>query len=85
MTATPIPTRAEDPRRSEPLELTHMDVVGPITPASLAGHRYFLLVTDDYSRRSSVRVLSKEQELAMLLVQPQTTWQQQSAKQARRL
>ena len=33
------------------LELIHMDVWGPIKTASLGGHRYFVSVVDDYSKR----------------------------------
>ena len=35
---------------SEPLELIHADICGPITPPTLGGSRYFLLIIDDYSR-----------------------------------
>jgi transposase InsO family protein len=32
------------------LELVHCDLCGPVTPATLGGQRYFLLLVDDASR-----------------------------------
>uniref|UniRef100_A0A8R7VB64 GAG-pre-integrase domain-containing protein n=1 Tax=Triticum urartu TaxID=4572 RepID=A0A8R7VB64_TRIUA len=37
-------------RASKALKLVHGDLCGPITPATPAGNRYFLLVVDDFSR-----------------------------------
>ena len=36
-------------RVTEPLELIHADICGPITLPTLGGSRYFLLIIDDYS------------------------------------
>ena len=44
-------------RASEPLELIHMDICGPISPPTLGGSRYFLLIIDDYSRLTWVAML----------------------------
>ena len=44
-------------RASEPLELIHADLCGPITPTTLGGSRYFLLIIDDYSRLTWVSML----------------------------
>ncbi|CAH9056331.1 unnamed protein product [Cuscuta europaea] len=41
----------------EPLELLHADLCGPITPSTLAGNNYFMLIVDDYSRWTWVFVI----------------------------
>ncbi|CAL9010602.1 unnamed protein product, partial [Prunus brigantina] len=41
-------------RASNPLELVHTDICGPMKTESLSGNRYFLLFTDDYTRMSWV-------------------------------
>ncbi|CAL9022194.1 unnamed protein product [Prunus brigantina] len=41
-------------RASNPLELVHIDICGPMKTESLSGNRYFLLFTDDYTRMSWV-------------------------------
>ena len=46
----------------EPLELIHMDICGPITPISLGGSRYFLLIIDDYSRLTWVAMLQNKSD-----------------------
>jgi transposase InsO family protein len=37
-------------RSTEPLQLLHGDICGPISPATPSGNKYFLLLVDDYSR-----------------------------------
>ena len=44
-------------RATEPLELIHIDICGPITPTTLGGSRYFLLIMDDFSRLTWVSML----------------------------
>ncbi|CAL2258380.1 unnamed protein product [Prunus armeniaca] len=41
-------------RGSNPLELVHTDICGPMKTESLSGNRYFLLFTDDFTRMSWV-------------------------------
>ena len=49
-------------RASKPLELVYVDLCGPITPATPAGNKYFMLLVDDYSRWMNVFMLrSKDQ------------------------
>lgn len=36
---------------TQPLEILHMDLVGPITPISRAGYRYFLSIRDQCTRK----------------------------------
>jgi len=46
------------------LELVHADLCGQITPRSIGGAAYFLLVVDDHSRYMWVEILqSKDQAL----------------------
>ncbi|KAD5961432.1 hypothetical protein E3N88_12905 [Mikania micrantha] len=49
-------------RASRKLELVHADLCGPITPSTLAGRRYFLLLVDDYSRYMWVYFLKTKDE-----------------------
>ena len=35
-------------RAHKPLKLVYVDIFGPITPSTLEGSRYFLLLIDDY-------------------------------------
>ena len=44
-------------RATEPLELIHMDIYGPISPSTLGGSRYFLLIIDDFFRLIWVAML----------------------------
>jgi len=51
-------------RANKGLELVHTDLCGQITPKSIGGASYFLLVVDDYSRYMWVEMLrSKDQAL----------------------
>jgi len=45
----PFPQQALG-RSTEPLQLLHGDICGPITPPTPSGNWYFLLLVDDYSR-----------------------------------
>ena len=51
-------------RAKERLELVHGDLCGPVTPATLGGRRYFLLLVDDLSRYMWVMVLGSKGEAA---------------------
>ena len=42
---------------TELLELIHIDICGPISPPTLGGSQYFLLVIDDFSRLTWVAML----------------------------
>jgi hypothetical protein len=46
---TPSPHQAQQ-RATEPLELMHGDICGPITMVTPSGNRYFLLLLDGFSR-----------------------------------
>ena len=49
-------------RAKEVLGLVHSDICGPITPISNEGKRYFIMFTDDYSRKTWVYILQKKSE-----------------------
>ncbi|KAL8101290.1 hypothetical protein AgCh_033242 [Apium graveolens] len=49
-------------RAKQPLELIHGDLCGPITPATKAGNKYFLLLVDDYNRVMWVYLLTRKDE-----------------------
>jgi hypothetical protein len=51
-------------RAKERLELVHGDLCGPVTPATLGGRHYFLLLVDDLSHYMWVVVLSNKGEAA---------------------
>ncbi|KIJ11770.1 hypothetical protein PAXINDRAFT_36859, partial [Paxillus involutus ATCC 200175] len=40
----------EGPRTTRPLEMVHTDVGGPITPRSREGHRFWIIIVDDFAR-----------------------------------
>ncbi|KAL4361783.1 hypothetical protein GQ457_04G023210 [Hibiscus cannabinus] len=49
-------------RATEPLQLVHTDVCGPIKPLSFGKCRYFMLFIDDYSRKTWVYFLKQKSE-----------------------
>ena len=53
---TPFP-KTSSFRAFEPLELIHADICGPISPPTLGGSRYFLLIIDDFSQLTWVAML----------------------------
>jgi transposase InsO family protein len=58
---TPFP-RASPYRAQRGLELVHGDLCGPITPATLGGNKYFLLIVDDHSRYMWVETIRTKDE-----------------------
>ncbi|GJS95759.1 retrotransposon protein, putative, unclassified [Tanacetum coccineum] len=55
-TRIPFPEQAVF-RAKKPLELVHADLCGPITPTTVGGSKYFLLLVDDFSMWSWVYML----------------------------
>jgi hypothetical protein len=49
-------------RTTRTLELLHMDLMGPTRTASLGGKKYILVVVDDYSRYTWIRLLKEKSE-----------------------
>ena len=58
---TPFP-KLSTFRASMPLELIHADICGPITPPTLGGNRYFLLIIDYHSRLIWVAMLQHKSD-----------------------
>lgn len=48
---------------SQPLELVHMDVCGPMQEKTPGGNRYFVSFTDDYSRCSVLTLLKEKKQV----------------------
>ena len=53
-------------RASKPLELIHADLCGPISPATIGGSHYFMLLVDDFSRWMWIYVI-KTKDKALLM------------------
>ena len=51
-----------DINTTRPLDLLHMDLMGPMRTESIGGKRYVLVVVDDYSRFSFVCMLREKSE-----------------------
>jgi hypothetical protein len=49
-------------RATQPLELIHADLCGPIAPASSSGKRYIMCCIDDYSRKVWTLLLTEKGE-----------------------
>ncbi|MBW0526154.1 hypothetical protein O181_065869 [Austropuccinia psidii MF-1] len=45
---------------SLPLDCVHIDLVGPISPASVSGYRYFLTIVDQATSYKIIRLLKKK-------------------------
>lgn len=50
-------------RSKKPLELLHMDLCGPLPDVAVGGFRYFLTITDDYSRKVTTYALKEKREV----------------------
>jgi hypothetical protein len=46
--------KLEEYSTTKPLEIVHVDLVGPTTTKDLKGERYFMLLVDDYTRMTAV-------------------------------
>jgi Reverse transcriptase (RNA-dependent DNA polymerase)/gag-polypeptide of LTR copia-type/Integrase core domain/GAG-pre-integrase domain/Domain of unknown function (DUF4219) len=60
------PSRRPATRASEPLELIHSDLCGPIDPTSYGGTNYYLLFTDDFTRMTHIYPLKRKSSAAVL-------------------
>ncbi|GBM71677.1 Retrovirus-related Pol polyprotein from transposon TNT 1-94 [Araneus ventricosus] len=50
-------------RSNKPLELLPMDLCGPIQNVAIGGYRYFLTITDDYSRKVNVYPVKEKRDV----------------------
>ncbi|MBW0535060.1 hypothetical protein O181_074775 [Austropuccinia psidii MF-1] len=60
MTLKPFKSHFDEVEKS--LDCLHLDLVGPITPPSVSGHRYFLTVVDQYTYFKFVKFLKKKSD-----------------------
>ena len=59
---TQLPLFGFRERTSRPLERIHLDVCGPIEPATYDGHRYFVTFTDDHSHMVPVFLMHSKSD-----------------------
>lgn len=74
--AKPFPSSAK--RATQPLELVHSDVCGPMSSCSWGGARYLLTFTDDFSRKSWGYLLRNKSEVLSVFIQFKTLVEKQS-------
>ena len=60
------PSHQPATRATEPLELIHSDLCGPIEPASYGGTKYYLLFTDDFTGMTHIYPLKKKSSADVL-------------------
>ena len=60
-------TRVSHILTKRPLELLHMDLMGPSKSESLGGKKYILVVVDDFSRYTWVDLLREKSEAAEII------------------
>jgi hypothetical protein len=59
-----FPKESVSEESTEPLQLVHMDVCGPMPKASKGGSRYLATFLDDYNKLSVVQPLKKKSDIA---------------------
>jgi transposase InsO family protein len=67
-------------RSTEPLQLLHGDICGPITPPTPSGNRYFLLLVDDHSRYMWICLLPTKDAAAAAIKRVQAAAERKSGK-----
>lgn len=80
-TRQPFPT--SDSKSTEPLQLVHMDLCGPMPEPSLGGHRYVATILDDYSKLSAVIPLQKKKQVAAVVQEHLKQLELQSGKKVK--
>lgn len=59
-----LPFKRSTHASTQPLELVHTDVCGPLPVTSLGGNNYFVTILDDYSKLSAVQPLVRKSDTA---------------------
>lgn len=62
-TREPFPKESDSKESTEPLELVHMDVCGPMPVRSKGGSRCLATFLDDYSKLSVVQPIEKKSDV----------------------
>lgn len=57
------PNKDDGTRATEPLQLVHSDVIGPMNPNSFGGSRFLVTFVDDFSRKVFVYPLKNKSEV----------------------
>jgi transposase InsO family protein len=52
-------------RSNAPLDLLHIDLCGPVTPATIAGNQYLFVLVDDYSRKTWVYLITHKDDAVL--------------------
>ncbi|MBW0542512.1 hypothetical protein O181_082227 [Austropuccinia psidii MF-1] len=60
---THLPFKIHFSDTTMPLDCIHMDIVGPISPPSVSGHRYFLTIIDQHTSFKITRFLKRKSEV----------------------
>ena len=68
------PFPVSESRAEQPLELLHMDLIGPM-PASHSGVRYVMPILDDHTRYSAVLLLKKRSDATDALISHIREWE----------
>jgi hypothetical protein len=80
-TRQPVPT--SESKSTEPLQLVHMDLCGPMPEPSLGGHRYVATILDDCSKLSVVIPLQKKKQVAAVVQEYLNQLELQSGKKVK--
>ncbi|MBW0538052.1 hypothetical protein O181_077767 [Austropuccinia psidii MF-1] len=59
--STLLPFSGQFDKVNQLLECVHLDLVGPITPPLVAGHKYFLTIFDQFSSFKTVKFLKRKE------------------------
>jgi len=62
MARKPFPSVLPSSKATQPLEIVHSDIAGPIDPKSLGGALYLLMFTDDFTRYKVGYLLKRKSE-----------------------
>jgi hypothetical protein len=72
---THLPFPLSDSKTNRPLDLVHMDIVGPMEHETNSGGRYILAVLDDFSKYAEVVVLKSKKEAKYAAIEIMNRWQ----------
>ncbi|PLW38664.1 hypothetical protein PCANC_16015 [Puccinia coronata f. sp. avenae] len=80
-----LPFQGHFDRTSQPLETVHADLVGPISPSTNSGARYFLTLVDQHTGYISITLLKKKSDATSAILDFQLFFEQQTGFPMRRL
>ncbi|PLW48308.1 hypothetical protein PCASD_02943 [Puccinia coronata f. sp. avenae] len=80
-----LPFQGHFDRTSQPLETVHADLVGPISPSTNSGARYFLTLVDQHTGYISITLLKKKSDTTSAILDFQLFFERQTGFPMRRL